>query len=258
MKDACGGACGHRASRVGDVGGVRTSEPVVDEMARKHSLDVENHTVGVNHRGGVKRLEFAVRYRQDDRVVTVGGLKGVDRDGPDGVGLPNGFGVGLGIVDVDTATEFLKLADDVDGAGIAQVGAVFLECDPKQQHTGAFDPEALADHALDNTLGDMRSHVVVEPTAGQNDLGMIADLLGFLCEVVRIDADAMTADQTGLERQKVPLGAGRGKDIVGVKLKAMKNHGQLVDKGDVDVSLGIFDDLGGFGDLDGGRAVGAG
>ena len=43
---------------------------------------------------------------------------------------------------------------------------------------------------------DVLGHAVVEAAAGEDDLGPIADFLGLVREVVRIDADAVAADET--------------------------------------------------------------
>ena len=84
---------------------------------------------------------------------------------------------------------------------------------------------------------------------------MIADGLGLGGQVVGIDADAVAADQARGERQEVPLGLRRGEHVAGAQPQAIEDQGELVHQGDVEVALGVLDDLGGFGDLDRGRAV---
>ena len=87
-----------------------------------------------------------------------------------------------------------KLAHDVDDLGIARVRHVLLERQaehrdtlgpmrlPRQQPAHAFARNALA-------------HAVVDAPAGQDDLRMIAGLLGAMRQVIGIDADAVAADQ---------------------------------------------------------------
>ena len=79
---------------------------------------------------------------------------------------------------------------------------------------------------------------------------MVADLLRLVGQVVRIDADAVAADQAGAERQEVPLGAGRLQHFQGVDAELVEQDRQVVDQGDVEVALGVLDHLGRFGDLD--------
>jgi hypothetical protein len=91
-------------------------------------------------------------------------------------------------------------------AGEADLGAVFLEGDPEHEDAGTLHPVPLVDHELHDPAGDEDPHVVVDAPPGEYHLGMVADLLRLVSEVVRIDADAVGADETGPERQEVPLG----------------------------------------------------
>ena len=50
----------------------------------------------------------------------------------------------------------------------------------------------------------------------------MADLLRLVGEVVRVHADAVAADQAGLEAEEVPLGAGRGQHVAGIDPQAME------------------------------------
>ncbi len=84
---------------------------------------------------------------------------------------------------------------------------------------------------------------------------MIACLFGAGGQVVGIDADAMTADETGGEGQEIPFGPGGAQDFGGPQAEAVEDQGQFVHQGDVDVALDVFDDLRGFSDLDGGGTV---
>ena len=57
----------------------------------------------------------------------------------------------------------------------------------------------------------------------------------------------------GPERQEVPLGAGRLEHVERVDADAVEDERQFVHQRDVEVALGVLDDLGRFGDLDAGR-----
>ncbi|MNP73215.1 hypothetical protein D3C76_1699050 [compost metagenome] len=93
---------------------------------------------------------------------------------------------------------------------------------------------------------------------GQNDFGMIAGVLRFISKVIRIDPDAMSSDQTRPERQEIPFGSGGLQHRVGIDVHLMKQHRQLVHERDVNIPLGVFDDLGGLRDPDALRPVDAG
>ena len=54
----------------------------------------------------------------------------------------------------------------------------------------------------------------------------------------------------GAERQEVPLGAGGLEHVRGADADAVADQRDLVHERDVEVALGVLDDLGGLGDLD--------
>ena len=69
-------------------------------------------------------------------------------------------------------------------------------------------------------------------------------------KVIRIYADAVTADQSRLEGKEIPPGPRRGEDIGhGIANPGTYLH-DLVHERDIDVALRILDDLGRFGDED--------
>ena len=114
------------------------------------------------------------------------------------------------------------------------------------------------DHQLDRLLGDEATHAVVDAATGQDDLRLVADLLGLRGEVVRVHADAVPTDQPGRETQEVPFGARRRQHLAGRDAEPLEDHRQFVHQRDVDVALGVLDDLGGLRDPDRTRAVDAG
>ena len=73
----------------------------------------------------------------------------------------------------------------------------------------ALDRRAVLDQLLHRLLGDVLAHAVVDAAAGEDHLRVVAELLRLVREVVRIDADAVAADEPGPERQEVPLRARR-------------------------------------------------
>src|SRR5690606_4344211 len=105
---------------------------------------------------------------------------------------------------------------------------------------------------------DVAAHAVVDATAGKDDFRVVANGLCLVRQVVRIDADAVAADQAGTERQEVPFGAGGCKHVEGVDTHAVEDHRQFVDQGNVEVALGVLDDVRGFGHPDAARLVRAG
>ena len=119
-------------------------------------------------------------------------------------------------------------------------------------------PNAVAQQPAHAFLRDALAHAVVDAAAGEDHLGVIAGLLGAMRQVVRIDADAVAADQARRERQEVPFGARGGQHVGGVDAEPWKIADSSFMKRDVEIALGVLDHLGGFGDLDRRRAMDAG
>ena len=247
---------GARAGR--EYGLVIALQPPVDLIGRQDVLDVKENgarlTEGPNS-PAAERLELAVGHGDDYGLVGAG-LRGRDRD--DAIFAVGRLGVDPGVMDVHLDAIALQFLDYVDDPGVAQVGAVFLEGEAEQQYAGAVNRDIVQGHQSRDLVGDVFAHVVVDAPAGQDHLGVEPDFLGLVGQVVRVNANAVATHQSGPERQEVPLAAGGGEDGVGVDVHFLEQHRQFVDQGDVDVALGVFDDLGGFGYPDRGRPMGAG
>jgi hypothetical protein len=151
-----------------------------------------------------------------------------------------------------------QFVDDVDDLGVAQVATVFLEGEAQHVDLGTLDIAAAGNHVLDGLLGNELAHAVVDAAAGQDDLRVVAQHLGLVRQVVGVDTDAVAAHQARFELQEVPLGAGGLQHLGGVDADLVKDDGQLVHERDVEVALGVFDDLGGLGRLDAELPVHAG
>ena len=111
---------------------------------------------------------------------------------------------------------------------------------------------------LDQLRDDIGAHAVVDAAAGQDDLAGGSRSPRLVGQVVRIDADAVAADQAGRNGRKFHLVPAACQHLFGVDAHPVEDERQFVDQGDIDVALGVLDDLGGFGDLDAGGLVGAG
>jgi len=167
-------------------------------------------------------------------------------------------GVDPWVVDIYLCVVGLQGSHDVHHLGVAHVGAVFLEGQAQYQDLAVEHGETFAQHEFDGGVGHMDCHVVVDAPARKDDLWVVAHFLRFVGQVVGVHTDAVAADQAGPEGQKVPLGARRVQHLQGVDPQASKDQTELIHQGDVDVALGVFDDLGGFGHLDAAGFVGAG
>ena len=158
------------------------------------------------------------------------------------------LGRGDRVGDLHGDTDALKLAQNIDHLRIADVGNVLLKRHSEDRHGGI--GAATLQQSAHAFPSDALSHAVIDAASGENDLRMIAGLLGPECEIIRIDADAVTADQPRLEVQEIPFGRRRSQHIAGVDAELVKNRGQLVHERDVEIALRVFDDFGSLGHLD--------
>ena len=154
--------------------------------------------------------------------------------------------------------ELGQLFDDVRNLRVAQVGHVLFERQTEDTDLRLLERHVHRGEVLHRLLREERGDVVVDATAGEDDLGQVAELLGLHRQIVRIDADAVTTDETRGELQEVPLGAGGFEDVVRADAHAIEDQRELVHQRDVEIALRVLDDLCRFGDLDGGCPVDAG
>ena len=162
------------------------------------------------------------------------GSPGVDDDGFDAVGV--------------------EAADDVIDLAVSGIRAVFLEGEAEDDDFALSGSLAGFDHLFDGGVSDVGSHGVVDNSAVEDDLAVIAEFLCFVGEVVGVYADAVAADESGSEAEGVPFGVHAVDDFVGVDVHAVKDHGEFVHEGDVDIALAVLDDF----DCLGGAEVGDG
>ena len=80
---------------------------------------------------------------------------------------------------------------------------------------------------------------------------MIAYLLGFVRQVVRINAYAVSPDEAGIEFQEVPFRSGGFKHRLCIYPHFVEDYRELVHERDIDVPLAVFNDLSRFSNFDG-------
>ena len=105
-------------------------------------------------------------------------------------------------------------------------------------------------HTLYDLRNNIRRHAIVNAPSRQNHMRVVAELLRFVGQVVRVHADTMAANQPWAKRQEVPLRTGCLEDFLGIDTHQVKDHRQLIDKRDVHVTLRVLDNFRGLGNLD--------
>jgi len=198
-------------------------------MRGQEVLDVVEHMVGLAEcadfaAAHVRKL--AVAHGDDDGVVA-GGFR--LRDGRDAVFVPGLVGVHAGVIDVHLGAVGGEVGDDVHHAGVAHVGAVFLEGEAHDEDTRAGYGDAFPRHQLHHLRRHVETHVVVDAPAGKDHFGVVAQFLRLVREVVGVHADAVPAHEARSEGQEVPLGARGGKHFLGVDADAVADEGEFVD-----------------------------
>ena len=63
-----------------------------------------------------------------------------------------------------------------------------------------------------------------EYPASQDNLRVVAEHLGLVSEIVGINTDAMTANQSRAKGQEIPFGAGCLQDFNGINADLVENH----------------------------------
>ena len=184
--------------------------------------------------------------------------KGVPRLELDAVFVLRFLRIDDGVVDVHFQPVAAQLGNKIRDFGIAKVRAVFLEGKPGDDRFRAVRGEAGLRQALHRHLGDEARHAVVDAPPGEDRLGLVAEHLGSVRQVIGIDADAVAAHKAGMEREEVRLGGSGAQHLAGVDAHAVEDDRELVHQRDVQVTLRVLDHLGGLGDADAARAVHAG
>jgi hypothetical protein len=64
-----------------------------------------------------------------------------------------------------------------------------------------------ANQLLDRLFGNELAHAVIDATSGVDHLRVITQHVRLVCQIIRIDTDAVAADQTRTEGQEIPLAA---------------------------------------------------
>ena len=98
----------------------------------------------------------------------------------------------------------------------------------------------LSDHEFEHFICDKLRDRVVNCTSGKDDFRVVAKWFGLVREVVRIDGNAMSSDESGTIFEEVPLGSSGFDNIVGVDSYAVADECELVHKGDIHVALAIL------------------
>ncbi len=94
--------------------------------------------------------------------------------------MPHFIRVGMRVADMYVHAIFLQLADQIDHTRVADIADVFFEGDTHDHDSSTLHSFAAFDQLLDRLLSDVLAHIVVDAATGEDDLRMIAQLLGLV------------------------------------------------------------------------------
>lgn len=166
-------------------------------LAGTGGFDVEDDVTGFEEGCDVEVFEFAMGDGGDGGVEFLTGGEIIDYS--ETIFALDGGRIGPGIVDSDVEIIFFESLDDVDNLGVAHVGAVFFECKAEDYDVAVEHLDAFLEHEFDDAVGNIGTHAVVHAASGEDYLRVVTVALGALCEVIGIDTDTVTTDESGLE-----------------------------------------------------------
>ena len=146
---------------------------------------------------------------------------------------------------------FAEPSDNIVHLTVSGIGAILLKCKTENDYLRFFRSLSCLNHLFDSGIRDKSSHAVVDNTSVEYYLTVIPELFRFVCKIIRINADAMTADKSGAEAERIPLRIHSVNDLVCVDAHTVEYHGKLIHKRNIYISLAVLNDLDRLGGLDG-------
>jgi len=182
---------------------------------------------------------------QDDRIVGVFGGTGVPAF------LAERVRGNVGVVDVNGEPRRHQALHHVPRFAVARVGDVFFECEAEDEDSGG----CCSVEGRHDLFRDEAAHAFVRRPASRDDVRVYPELPRLLDEVIRVDADAVAADEPGGEAEEIPLRRRGVEDVLARYPQLRAHHGNLVDVCNVKVALGVLDGFRHLCDFDGRRTV---
>ena len=144
------------------------------------------------------------------------------------------------VVDVDVVGVFAKGVIDVHHLGVTDVGTVLLERDAEDKNLSILHKNTFLVHTLHHLISNIVAHTIIQATSGKHNTRKNAIHLCFLYEIIRVDADAMSAHQTRFELYEIPFRSSSLNHVIGIDAHSIEYLGKLVHEGNVDVALRIL------------------
>ena len=109
-----------------------------------------------------------------------------------------------------------KLPVNIDHLRVSRIRAVLLEGKAQNRHFSVFDGNIRLNQRFHQALRHIFAHVVIDPPAGEDDLGVIPELLRLVGQIIRVYADTVAAHKSRHKGQEIPFRARRFQHGFGV------------------------------------------
>src|SRR4029079_7552348 len=115
--------------------------------------------------------------------------------------------IGERIIGSHVDRKLLKMFDELGYFCVPYIRAVFFERESQHEKLGTVNFHSSLQHPFQDILGNKHRHIVIGSPARQNHVGMEADGLCLMGQVIRINADTVASDKPWRVAVKIPLGA---------------------------------------------------
>ncbi len=161
--------------------------------------------------------------------------------------VKNFFSVGPRVTDNDLDPPVLELDNKIGHLAVADIWTVFLESDALDAYRTTCDIDTIFQHQADDIARGITRHIVVDAATCQDYLRVVADLFCFMGKVIGINTDAVATYHARPERQEIPLTSCSLQYFDGINTEPFENNREFINKGNIQIALGVFDNLRCFG-----------
>ena len=105
-------------------------------------------------------------------------------------------------------------------------------------------------HLFNCGISHKRTHGVINLSTIQNYLAVIAETLCDIRQVIGINTNAMTTNQTRFKTQRIPLGVHPRQNLIRVNTHSVTDHSDFIHESDINITLAVLYNLHCFRSLD--------
>ena len=99
------------------------------------------------------------------------------------------------------------------------------------------------------------AHTVVQTSTSKNNFWVVTYSLRLVCQIIRINTDAMTTNKPWTKREKIPLSSRSLEYRFCINTHLIKNNCQLINESNIKIPLRIFNNLSSLSDFNTTRSM---